>query len=429
MRDFLPADKARREKVLAVIRREFRSHGFDEIETPYLEESSRLHAGLGGDNEKLAYAVMKRALKTSDLESAAASGDALQLADLGLRFDLTVPLARFYASHRAELPTVFRSIQIGPAWRAERPQKGRYRQFLQCDIDVLGEPGILAEVELLIATAATLDALGITNTTIRVNDRRLLNSMLDAFGFPAAVHDRVFIVLDKMDKIAADGVVAELRDLAESLAPSDPASLLSSIDALEAFLARPRTLEFTPFGERSIRRELPEGVDEDAVASLIALGEAIESAGIDRSRLQFDPFLVRGMGYYTGTIFEIAHPDLGYSLGGGGRYDGMIGGFLGTEVPATGISLGFERLVDLVELDSTAEAESIALVYDADVDLSTLVAIKAELVASPARVRIERRTRNAKQLLDQLAASGFSRFAFVSADARTASDLEFKDLA
>ena len=198
MRDFLPAEKAKRERVLAVIKKTYQAHGFDEIETPVMEDSDRLHAGLGGDNEKLAFGVLKRGLTRDDLQTAE---DPLDLVDLGLRFDLTVPLARFYATHRAQLPAVFRSIQVAPVWRAERPQKGRYRQFVQCDIDIIGEPGIAAEAELLSATLATLDALGLGGATIRVNDRRLLIGMLEGFGFEASVHEAVLIVIDKLDKI------------------------------------------------------------------------------------------------------------------------------------------------------------------------------------------------------------------------------------
>ena len=213
MRDFLPAEKARREHALGVIRGVYAAHGFDEIETPVMEDSSRLHAGLGGDNEKIAFAVMKRGLTHEDLEAAAASGDALSLADLGLRYDLTVPLARFYATHRAALPPVFRAIQIAPVWRAERPQKGRYRQFVQCDIDIIGEAGPLAELELLTATVATLDALGLGGCTIRLNDRRILAGILGAWGVPAELRDRALITIDKLDKIGTGGVAAELREL------------------------------------------------------------------------------------------------------------------------------------------------------------------------------------------------------------------------
>ena len=216
MRDFLPADKARREHVLSAIRRTFREHGFDEIETPVVEDSDRLHAGLGGDNEKLAFAVMKRSLDKDDLQRAADSGDYLELADLGLRFDLTVPLARFYASHRAELPSVFRAIQIAPVWRAERPQRGRFRQFVQCDIDVIGEAGPLAEIELIVATAAALEALGFTGgnaCTIRINDRRILRRIVAALGIADESYERALIAIDKEDKIGISGVVGELVDL------------------------------------------------------------------------------------------------------------------------------------------------------------------------------------------------------------------------
>jgi histidyl-tRNA synthetase len=427
MRDFLPVEKARRERLLAVIRRSFRAHGFDEIETPVMEDSDRLHAGLGGDNEKLAFGVLKRGLTHDDLQAA---DEPLDLVDLGLRFDLTVPLARFYASHRAELPTVFRAIQMAPVWRAERPQKGRYRQFVQCDIDIIGEPGIAAEAELLVATLATVDALGLRDSVIRINDRRLLIGMLDTLGFEAGERDAVLITIDKLDKIGQDGVVAELRERAVTPA---------AVDALETFFRRPMTMEYLPFGDRAIRRALPEGADETVIAELAALGEAVRAArrGPDQGAedldmqsvlLQFDPFLVRGMGYYTGPIFELAHPSVPYSLGGGGRYDGMIGRFLGTDMPATGFSLGFERLVDLLEMDPDDGAPATALLYDADVPLATLLTLKIELLAGGGRVRLVSRPKNAKSLLESLEAEGFTRFAFVDARVDNVAELELRQL-
>lgn len=421
MRDFLPAEKAGRERVLQVIRETYRAHGFDEIETPVVEDSDRLHSGLGGDNEKLAFAVMKRSLSPEDLKNA---DSPLDLADLGLRFDLTVPLARFYATNRGSLPTVFRSIQIGAVWRAERPQKGRYRQFVQCDIDIIGEAGPLAEVELITATAATLRALGLDDATIRINDRRLLISMLDVLGFPSSEHDSVLITIDKLDKIGHDGVVAELRDRGMTGA---------AVDALELFFHRPMTMELLPFGEAAIRKLLPHGVDDAAVTDLAALGLAVEeaeSARNDEPReplIVFDPFLVRGMGYYTGAIFEVTHPSVNYSLGGGGRYDGMIGRFLGSDVPATGFSLGFERLVELVELPDAQAADAVALVHE-DVAPATLAALKAALIDDGKRVRLERRAKNMKPLLEQLATSGFSSFAYVSNESASVADLDFRDL-
>jgi histidyl-tRNA synthetase len=419
MRDFLPADKARREHALGVIRRSFTAHGFDEIETPVVEDVARLHSGLGGDNEKLAFSVLKRGLDRDDLEAAIDSGDVLSLTDLGLRFDLTVPLARFYATHRADLPPVFRSIQIAPVWRAERPQKGRYRQFVQCDIDIIGEAGQLAEVELITATAAALDALGLQNCTIRINDRRILNGLLEFCGFQESRWPQVLISVDKLDKIGAAGVVGEL-----SADGADAAAVLGGIlETLEPHLADggvPLTVE-------AITGILPDGIDTDAIAALESLAHALDSLppGVG---LRFDPTLVRGMGYYTGTIFEIAHPGSGSSVGGGGRYDGMIGRFLGTEVPACGFSIGFERVVDLIEEPGGDAADSVVLVFDQDVPLDRLLAVKSELIASGRRVRLDRRAKNLKGVLDRAAASGFRSFAFVTRDTADAAALEIKAL-
>ncbi|MET0934248.1 MAG: histidine--tRNA ligase [Mycetocola sp.] len=417
MRDFLPRDKARREHALGIIRAVYSDFGFDEIETPVVEDFARLHSGLGGDNEKLAFNVLKRGLTPEDAVAAAESGSLDSLADLGLRFDLTVPLARFYATHRAELPPVFRAIQIAPVWRAERPQKGRYRQFMQCDIDIIGEAGPLAEIELISATSAVLTALGLTGCRVRINDRRLLTGMLDAFGFVPDEHPGVLITVDKLDKIGTAGVLAELRE--REATPE-------AVNRLEEFFARPAPDDDQPFGEAQIRSRLPLGVDESVIADLARIGSA--AAQGDATPVIFDPFLVRGMGYYTGPIFEIEHPELGYSLGGGGRYDGMIGRFLGQDVPATGFSIGFERIVDLLDLTEDARPDSTVLVYDRDVAPSTLVALKSELIAAGRRVRLEKRSKNLKGLLDRVTAEGFSAFAFVTAATASARDLEIKPL-
>ena len=410
MRDFLPAEKARREHALGVIRGVYAAHGFDEIETPVMEDSSRLHAGLGGDNEKIAFAVMKRGLTPDDLAAAAASGDALSLADLGLRYDLTVPLARFYATHRAALPPVFRAIQIAPVWRAERPQKGRYRQFVQCDIDIIGEAGQLAELELLTATIATLDALGLGGCTIRINDRRILAGILGSWGVPEELRERALITIDKLDKIGTAGVAAELHEHGVVTGDADVAAELEALTAADWHLADGVAPP-------------PAWLDQEAYAELLALRAALAGSAIE-----FDPTLVRGMGYYTGTIFEIAHPDLGYSLGGGGRYDHMIGRFLGQEVPACGFSIGFERIVVLLAVRDEARPRAVVLVYDADVEPASLLALKHELVASGARVRFERRVKNLRALLDRVTADGFDAFATVSPDTTDAASLAFREL-
>ncbi|AZS44205.1 Histidine--tRNA ligase [Microbacterium oleivorans] len=411
MRDFLPADKARRERVLAVIRDRYRAHGFDEIETPVVEDYERLHAGIGGDNEKLAFNVLRRGLDAESIRDAAA--DPAALSDLGLRYDLTVPLARFYATNRAQLPSVFRAIQIAPVWRAERPQKGRYRQFVQCDIDIIGDATPRAEVELLTASLDVLDALGLEGGTIRINDRRALDAMLAVFGFADADRAGVLITIDKLDKIGPAGVVAELLERGADE---------SAVAAFETFLTRPQTREYLPFGEAQIRKALPEGVSHDIVAHLVGIGEAVAAArGEVDVPLHFDPFLVRGMGYYTGTIYELAHPSVTYSLGGGGRYDGMIGRFLGQDVPAVGFSIGFERIVDLVGAGEDAASAAVVLIADRDVPLAELAAHKAFFVGQGARVRLEQRTKNLKGLLERSAADGYTSFATVSVGVEPAS--------
>jgi histidyl-tRNA synthetase len=415
MRDFLPADKARRERVLAVIRERYRAHGFDEIETPVVEDYERLHAGIGGDNEKLAYNVLRRGLDADGIRAAA--DDPAALSDLGLRYDLTVPLARFYASHRAELPGVFRAVQIAPVWRAERPQKGRYRQFVQCDIDIIGDASGRAEAELITATLDALDALGLEGGIVRVNDRRLLDAMLEHFGFPENERPGVLITIDKLDKIGAEGVAAELRERS-----STPVA----VDAFAAFLAREKGT-VSGFGEGQIRAALPDGLAGEAIASLAAIGAAVEAARGGEAPLIFDPFLVRGMGYYTGTIFEIAHPLVSYSLGGGGRYDGMIGRFLGQDVPAVGFSLGFERLVDLVPDAADEDSSAVVLVHDRDMPVAELVGLKVALVARGDRVRLEQRPKNLKTLLDRASTDGYTHFAVVRPGA-SLNELEFKPL-
>jgi len=423
MRDFLPADKARREHALGIIKGVYRAHGFDEIETPVVEDYSRLHAGLGGDNEKLSFSILKRGIRPEALAAATEAGNAELLADLGLRFDLTVPLTRFYASHRAELPPVFRSLQIAPVWRAERPQKGRYRQFVQADIDIIGEAGLLAEIELITATSEALAALGLAGCVIRVNDRRVLYGLLGFCGFDEAQHDRALITVDKLDKIGASGVVEELRELNEDAA----ARLGTVLAAVEPLLGAGIALT-----REAIEASLPGVAANEGAAlgidSLVELGAALDGLLPEGVSVVFDPTLVRGMGYYTGTIFEVAHPGSGSSVGGGGRYDGMVGRFLGQSVPAVGFSIGFERVVDLIELPASEGPEAVALVFDADVAHSELTALKRELVSRGHRVRLERRQKNMKALLTRVAEEGFTSFANVAAGVREVESLELRPL-
>jgi len=414
MRDFLPAEKAKREHLLSVIRSQYSARGFEEIETPVVEDSARLHSGLGGDNEKLAFGILKRGLDAGDVAAAAASADLVALTDLGLRFDLTVPLARFYATNRAKLPTVFKSIQIAPVWRAERPQKGRYRQFVQCDIDIIGEPGILAEVELITATAATLTALGLAGCRIRINHRAILRHLIASWQIAAKQTERALITIDKEDKIGVDGVVAELVAL-ELLAPE------------LAEQARIDLGELADDGWSLTGENAPAWLDPAAYAQLLEIRDAVKAAAPEVP-LIFSHNLVRGMGYYTGAIFEIQHPEFGYSLGGGGRYDGMIGRFLGTDVPAAGFSIGFERIVDLIPDDAVAGDEAVLLLHDRDVPVAQLIALQADVIAQGRRVRLEKRTKNVKALLARAAESGYRLVANVNAGTTSAAELEFRPL-
>ena len=399
MRDFLPADKSRRDNILTRIRETYLSHGFQEIETPALEDLERLTSGQGGDNEKLAFRVMKRG---AELESAlgASSDSADGLADLGLRYDLTVPLTRYYATNRAKLPTVFKALQTGPVWRAERPQKGRYRQFVQCDIDIIGDASELAEIELLNASLDALAEIGLADATIRVNHRVLLANLLDGLGVPEADRGPAMIIIDKLDKIFAEGVVAELGEKFGAKVAEAAAGWLATLQG-----ALPVPAELT---------------------NIFAAIEARHGAG----KLRFDPTLVRGMGYYTGPIFEIEHPGSGSSIGGGGRYDGMVGRWLGQDAPAVGISIGFERAVDLVGEDSSVDPMSLVLVLNSDSPVCVAAALnaQADAIAAGYRVRLEQRPKKLGNLLESMQQHGFGSWAQIGEDGAKFADLEVKAL-
>ena len=343
MRDILPEEMAVRTKVLQVIRDTYKSFGFTEIETPVCESIENLSGKLGGENEKLTFKILKRGEKL-DIENAKTEND---LADSGLRYDLTLPLSRYYANHQAELMKPFKALQIGPVFRADRPQKGRYREFYQCDIDILGEPGTLAETELILATSTAVSRLGFKNVTIRMNDRRILKGMALASGFPEESISEVFIILDKLDKIGPDGVKEEL--LSAGYQEESAGKLLAFLGAVEGKEGK-EALE--AFGAL-----LSEVADPALTKDLSAIFSALEGLLPEGCTLSFDPSLVRGMGYYTGPIFEIAVPEFNSSVGGGGRYDEMIGRFSGVSVPACGFSIGFERIVSILMDEKKEEAD------------------------------------------------------------------------
>lgn len=374
MRDFLPSEKSARNELLAKILTSYTSHGFQEIETPALEAIERLSSGDGGDNEKLAFRVLKRG---EDLEQSLGKG-VDSLSDLGLRYDLTVPLTRYYATNYSQLPKIFKAIQVGPVWRAERPQKGRYRQFVQCDIDIIGDQTNFAEIELLNASLSALEAIGISDANIRVNHRELLTASISSLGVPEAEHGKAMITIDKLDKIGIEGVSLEMK---KRFGERVSEATTTWLESLESKLEVPNELE--------------------------KLFSSIEM--LYPGRLRFDPTLVRGMGYYTGTIFEIEHPKSGASIGGGGRYDGMVGKWLGSNVPAVGISIGFERVAELVS-GSSKTSNSLVLIFDPEQSHLALRA-QAEAISNGYLVRLEPKPKKLNLILDSLKEQGFELFA------------------
>ena len=332
MKDIMPDEMQIRDYVQSVIKETYRAFGFTPIETPCMEDIANLSNKQGGENEKLIFKVLKRGEKLK-LETAQSEAD---LVDFGMRYDLTVPLCRYYANHANDLPSPFKALQMGNVWRADRPQRGRYRQFMQCDIDILGEPSNLAEIELILATTTTLGKLGFKNFEIRINERRILKAMAAYSGFAEEEFDTVFIILDKMDKIGLEGV-------AEELAKEGYAQ-----EAIDKYLSLFTGVEQAEDGISYLADTLGDYLDAEIVQNMKEIASAVNATKTASFELVFDPTLVRGMSYYTGTIFEISMDEFGGSVGGGGRYDKMIGKFTGQDTPAVGFSIGFERIVMLL---------------------------------------------------------------------------------
>ena len=389
MRDFLPKEKEVREYVMREIRDEYKKSGFTEIETSFIENIDNLTGGDGGENTKLIFKIMMRGdkLKNANITNPDA------LAEYGLRFDLTLPLVRFYANNRNELPTIFKAIQMGTVFRAERAQKGRYRAFAQCDIDVIGDESNLAEIEIIQTIASTLKRLEFNNFTVKINDRRILKALVTESGFSEDVFSDIAITLDKLDKVGIDGVKSEL--LSKNYAEADVVKLLETSDNL------------TKHGLDGIKEISPEGYEN--ISQIMSVIKALE----DGFKIEFDHTLVRGMGYYTSTIFEITYGDLGYSIAGGGRYDKMIGKISGVDVPAVGFSIGFERIVDLL-LSENRMANTdvkIALLYDDAQSLVDVVKKAMELRQIYAVVSLYRLKKKLGKQLVQLDKAGFDGFA------------------
>ena len=398
MNDYLPGDMRLREYVIGQIKSTYGSYGFCPIETPCVEHIENLTSKQGGENEKLIFKILKRGEKLAGAESQQ------DLCDSGLRYDLTMPLSRYYANNMAQLPSPFKALQIGNVWRADRPQKGRFRQFTQCDIDILGDATNLAEIELMGATTTMLCKLGFTGFTVRVNDRQILKAMAQACQFEEADFDKVFIILDKIDKIGLEGVKKELLDAGFAQ---------ESVDKYVAWFERA--------GQGLSAREfcgegLADVLDPKVLDGLDEILSCVQAGASGDFKLAFDPTLVRGMSYYTGTIFEVELPGFSGSIAGGGRYDEMVGHFCGQKVCACGFSIGFERIITILKdqgYQIPDDTRKVAFLAENGLSAEKKVAMfqeAAALRAEGVQVMVTTRAKNAKHQKETLRGQGYEEF-------------------
>ena len=400
MKDILPREMEIRNYVMNMIRETYGTFGFSSIETPCVEHIENLCSKQGGDNEKLIFKILKRGEKLK-LDQAKEEAD---LVDSGLRYDLTVPLSRYYSNNSNELPGPFKALQMGYVWRADRPQRGRFRQFMQCDIDILGEPTYLAEIELVLATTTLLGKLDFHNFTIRINDRKILKAMAQYSGFPQESFDTVFIILDKMDKIGLEGVAEELEK--EGFAK----------ESIDTYLGLFKEITSDIEGVRYCKEKLKDVLDPKVAEDLETIISTVDSVKTADFKMSFDPTLVRGMSYYTGPIFEISMDEFGGSVGGGGRYDEMIGKFTGNNTSACGFSIGFERIILLLMESGFKIPESpkrVAYLVEKKYPAEKLVEVMKQ--AKEARengqqVLVVRMNKNKKFQKEQLNKEGYEEF-------------------
>ncbi len=396
MKDYLPGEMRLRDYVQDKILETYRQHGFERITTPMMEDAENLDKSEGGDNLNLVFKVLKRGDK---LEQALKAGDEAALSDMGLRYDLTLPLSRFYAANRASLPIPFKVIQTDRVFRAERPQKGRMREFVQCDIDILGDNSTNAEIELIFVTAQALLAIGFEDFTVNINDRRMLRGMLSAMGFANASLDSVCITFDKLDKIGAAGVSKELL---EKGCPEE------AVNKLNAFLEE---------GDFSIAKVAGLMADPALAQELKRIISAVSVLAEGRYSIAYNPSLVRGQGYYTGVVFEVTCPAFSGAVAGGGRYDGMIGKFLGENIPAVGFSIGFERICSILFQQNfpVPIAPKLALLYREEADFAQVLQ-KAQSLGGEYTVTVLRQAKKLGKQLGNLEAEGFAIVGFFDND-------------
>ncbi len=429
MKDIMPREMEIRNYCMELVRKTYSDFGFTQIETPMVEHIENLCSNQGGENEKLIFKILKRGEKL-DL---AGSSDVSDLTDCGLRYDLTLPLSRFYAQHINELPNPFKALQLGSVFRADRPQRGRFRQFTQCDIDILGDSSALCEIELVLATSTLLSRLGFKDFTVRISDRRLLKAMALSSGIAEKDYDKAFIILDKMDKIGQDGVREELLSSGiEAAAAEKFLELISAGGEKEGGEAvREGTGADSSSGadpssaagagvEKSLREldelasKLGDKISGEAAASLKTIINTVEQAKEGSYNIAFDPTLVRGMGYYTGTIFEIETDLFGSSIAGGGRYDGMVGRFLGHDVSACGLSIGFERIITMLlegDFKVPGSQEKVAFLLEKGMSPSEFPAVFREAAAlrnEGRAVQVCQMMKNKKFQKEALKADGYT---------------------
>ena len=400
MKDILPAEMAVRDYVMNQIRETYRGFGFTSIETPCVEHIENLTSKQGGDNEKLIFKIMKRGEKLR-LDTAETEND---LTDSGLRYDLTVPLCRYYANNAASLPAPFKALQMGSVWRADKPQRGRFRQFVQCDIDILGDPSRLAEIELILATTTLLGKVGFKGYHVRINDRNILKGMAAYCKFPEESFDQVFIILDKMDKIGMEGVASELSEAGYEK------------NKIDQYLALFGSVTPDAAGVRSLGETLKDVMEPDKAENLAAIMDSVNSIATSQFDIIFDPTLVRGMSYYTGTIYEIQVDGFPGSVGGGGRYDKMIGKFTGMETPACGFSIGFERIITILMEEGftvPGSTEKKAFLIEKGVSAEVMTAAIKEAMDERARgvsVLVSQMNKNKKFQKENLQKEGYTEF-------------------
>lgn len=401
MRDILPGEMEIRNFVVNQIKETYKGFGFSQIETPCVEHIENLTSKQGGDNEKLIFKILKRGEKLN-IETAQTEND---LVDSGLRYDLTVPLARYYSGNSAQLPSPFKALQMGSVWRADRPQKGRFRQFTQCDIDILGDASSMAEIELILATTTALGKICPDNAfTVRINDREILKGMALYCGFPEESLEQVFIILDKMDKIGEEGVKAELLD--------------NGYDekGVDQYLELMAGVKRDAAGVRELGDKLEKVLPKEVTNNLAFIMDTVVQVAETDFILSFDPTLVRGMSYYTGTIFEVSMEGFGGSVAGGGRYDKMIGKFTGVDTPACGFSIGFERIVTIL-LDRgdrvKNETSKKAYLLEKGLDSRRLCQIMKQAMAERregVEVLVSQMNKNKKFQKEQLGKEGYTEF-------------------